>query len=96
MKKPNILFVFDDQHRYTALGSSGNAFIRTPNFDQLASQGMVFENAFSSCPLCGPYRAQLLTGRYSHANGVVDNEYRLRDDLPTLPAVAIAASTRFG
>lgn len=83
--KPNILFVFADQLRYGALGSSGNKVVRTPNLDRLADQGVVFNQAFASHPLCSPYRAHLMTGRYAHRNGVLDNEYRLRRDQTTLP-----------
>lgn len=82
--KPNILFIFADQLRYSALGSSGNDVIKTPNLDKFASQGVVFDNAFSSCPICSPYRAQVFTGRYSHKNGVMDNEYKLRTDQVTI------------
>jgi arylsulfatase A-like enzyme len=77
--RPNILFVFSDQQRYEALGSSGNRIIKTPNFDKIAEQGIVFDQALASHPLCAPYRAQLMTGRYSHANGVVDNDYKLKE-----------------
>jgi len=55
-KKPNILFVFADQLRFSALGSSGNRVVRTPHFDRLASEGLVFDNAFANHPLCSPYR----------------------------------------
>ncbi len=79
-KRPNILFVFADQLRYSALGSSGNRVVRTPNFDRLASEGLVFENAFANHPLCSPYRANILTGKYGFANGVPDNEYVLWDN----------------
>ena len=85
MSHPNILFVFADQLRYGTLGCEGNAVIRTPNIDRLAGEGAVFEQAFSSCPVCSPYRGQIVTGNYSHANGVMDNEYRLFDDQRTLP-----------
>ena len=81
---PNILFVFADQLRYTALGGSGNPDLQTPNLDRLAHDGIVFDGAFSSCPICSPYRAQLITGRYAHTNGVVCNEYRLFDDQTTI------------
>ncbi|MBL7153701.1 MAG: sulfatase [Phycisphaerae bacterium] len=84
-KRPNILFVFADQLRYSAMGSSGNRIVRTPNFDRLASQGLVFDNAFASHPLCSPYRANILTGKYGFANGVPDNEYVLWDNQVTLP-----------
>jgi len=59
--------------------------VRTPNIDRLAGEGVVFDQAFSGCPICSPYRGQLLTGRYGHSNGVVDNEYRLRPGEVTLP-----------
>jgi arylsulfatase A-like enzyme len=90
-KRPNILFVFADQLRYSAMGSSGNQVIHTPNLDRLASQGLVFDNAFSSHPLCSPYRAQIITGRYGFANGVPDNEYVLWEDQITLPQALKAA-----
>jgi arylsulfatase A-like enzyme len=77
MNKPNILFIFADQLRYSALACNGNRIVRTPNFDRLAKEGVVFDNAFSGCPICSPYRGQILTGRYSHINGVICNEYRL-------------------
>lgn len=84
-KKPNIVFVFADQQRYSSLGCNGNPVVKTPNIDRLAAEGMSFDNAFSSCPICSPYRAQILTGLYSHQNGVVCNEYKMRTDITTLP-----------
>ena len=83
-KKPNILFVFADQLRYSALGSSGNQVVRTPSFDRLAAEGLVFDNALANHPLCSPYRANILTGKYGFANGVPDNEYVLWDNQVTL------------
>ena len=85
MTPPHIVYVLDDQHRYCALGSSGNPIVLTPNLDRLAGEGMVLDQVFSSCPICAPHRAQLFTGRYSHCNGVPDNEYRMRADQTTLP-----------
>lgn len=87
MSKPNILFIFSDQQRYNALGCTGNSTVRTPAIDRLADDGIVFDQAFSSCPICSPYRGQLLTGRYSHANGVIDNEYELFDNQETIAHV---------
>lgn len=84
MPRPNIIFVFSDQQRYDSLGCTGNRIVRTPALDRLASQGMLFRQAFSSCPICSPYRAQILTGRFSHCNGVLDNEYEMRHDQTTL------------
>ena len=96
MKRPNILFVFSDQHRYGALGSSGNATVRTPNLDRLAAEGATFDQAFSCYPLCSPYRAQMLTGTYCHRNLVVCNEYALKGGQPTLAHVLGRAGYRTG
>ena len=84
MSQPNIVYVFADQLRYDAVGFNGNPVVRTPSLDRLAREGMVFDEAISVCPICGPYRGQLLTGRYSHANGVMDNEYLLADGQETI------------
>ncbi len=86
-QRPNILFVFSDQQRYSALGANGNRVVQTPALDGLAAEGMVCDNMFSNHPLCSPYRAILLTGRYGWQNLVIDNEYRPRRDIPTLPGV---------
>ena len=96
MTRPNILFVFSDQHRYGALGSSGNAMVRTPNLDRLAAEGATFDQAFSCYPLCSPYRAQMLTGTYCHRNLVVCNEYALKGGQPTLAHVLGRAGYRTG
>ena len=85
IQRPNILFVFSDQQRYSALGANGNPVIRTPFIDSMAKEGLVCDNMFSNHPLCSPYRAILLTGRYGWQNRVIDNEYRPRRDIPTLP-----------
>jgi arylsulfatase A-like enzyme len=96
MNRPNIIFIFSDQQRYSALGCTGNSVIRTPAFDRLASEGVLFEQAFSSCPICAPYRGQILTGRYSHKNGVPDNEYGLFDEQTTLAQSLKAVGYRTG
>lgn len=59
---PNILFMMADQMRADALSCAGNAAIKTPNLDKLASEGVRFANAFSSTPSCTPARAAILTG----------------------------------
>ena len=86
-KSPNIVFVFSDQQRYSALGINGNDVIQTPILDAMAAEGMVCDNMFSNHPLCSPYRAILLTGRYGWQNLVIDNEYSPRKDIPTLPGI---------
>ena len=81
--RPNIVFVFSDQQRYSALGANGNPVVRTPVLDRLAAEGMACDNMYSNHPLCSPYRAILLTGQFGWRNGVIDNEYRPRRDIPT-------------
>ncbi len=75
--RPNILFVFADQLRYASLGCCGNPRVRTPNIDKLAAQGALLTNAISGFPLCTPYRAMLLTGRYCQSTGVPTNDVLL-------------------
>jgi len=78
-KRPNVVYVFADQMRACAMGCMGNAQIITPNLDRLAGEGLLVTNAISCQPVCSPYRAQLMTGRYSHATGMIHNDIRLPD-----------------
>jgi arylsulfatase A-like enzyme len=78
-KKPNVVFVFADQMRAHAMGCMGNDQVITPNLDQMAADGLLVTNALSIQPVCTPYRAQLLTGRYGHSTGVIHNDIRLPD-----------------
>jgi len=71
--KPNVLLVFDDQLRADVCGIYGCRNITTPNIDRLASEGVVFTNSVSSCPLCTPYRGMLQTGRYPTHSGILFN-----------------------
>lgn len=86
-KQPNIVYVFADQMRAHALGCYGNRTVPTPHLDAMAAAGTVFDNALSTWPVCSPYRAMLLTGRYPMANGTVSNDTAVRDDLPTVAKV---------
>jgi arylsulfatase A-like enzyme len=65
-RRPNILFVLSDQHRATDLGCYGNPNISTPRLDAFAAQGARAKVAVSNTPVCGPYRASLMTGMYTH------------------------------
>ena len=64
--RPNVVWIFGDQHRAQALGCMGDANVHTPNIDALAADGVTFSRAVSGCPLCCPYRGSLLSGRYPH------------------------------
>jgi arylsulfatase A-like enzyme len=73
----NLLFIFADQLRAGDLGCEGNPDAITPNLDAMAASGVRFTNAVSTCPVCTPYRAALLTGKYPLSNGMVINDIRL-------------------
>ncbi len=71
--RPNILFIYSDDHTFQAVSaykSFLSGVIETPNIDRLAAEGMLFENAFCTNSICSPARASVLTGKYSHKNGV--------------------------
>lgn len=86
-RKPNIVFVFADQLRYSAVGCLGDRQVITPNMGKLASQGMSLTNAISGFPVCTPYRASLLTGRYGQSTGVVKNNIPVPDTRNSFPRI---------
>lgn len=72
-ERPNLIFVFTDQHRKQALGFRNEDPVITPNIDRFARESMVFTDAISSTPICSPYRAMLMTGRYPLNTGITAN-----------------------
>ena len=76
-KRPNVIYVFADQLRHASCGYSGDPYARTPNMDRLAAEGCNLTQAVSSTPVCAPYRASLMTGKYQSSTGMVINELRL-------------------
>lgn len=72
MNRPNFLFIFMDDMGWKDLSCAGSSFYETPNIDRLCSEGMKFENAYASCPVCSPSRASFLTGKYPARVGVTD------------------------
>jgi N-acetylglucosamine-6-sulfatase len=74
--RPNIVFIFSDDHAVQAISSYGGRLTRvapTPNIDRIAREGALFENSFCGNAICGPSRASILTGKLSHLNGFMDN-----------------------
>lgn len=65
--KPNILLIISDDLTTTAVGAYGNSIAKTPHIDQLAREGLLFQNAYSQYPVCGPSRASLMFGYYPSA-----------------------------
>jgi arylsulfatase A-like enzyme len=70
---PNILFIFSDDHACQAISAYGSRINQTPNIDRIAREGALFENSFCSNAICAPSRAVVLTGKFSHVNGKIDN-----------------------
>ena len=83
-ERPNILFVMADQLRHDACGFENRFDMHTPRIHELARQGVRYTDAVSMAPLCGPFRASLLSGCFSSTTGYVVNEVRARTDLPAL------------
>ena len=73
-KRPNFIIIMTDDHAKNAISAFGSRMINTPNIDRIAKEGIKFNNAFVTNALCGPSRAVILTGKYSHINGFKDNE----------------------
>lgn len=89
-RRPNIIWIFGDQHRGCATGYAGDPNVHTPNLDRLAVEGTVFRNAVAGTPLCCPFRGSLLTGRYPH-NCVPGHEDPLPEGMPTIADAYTAA-----
>lgn len=69
-QRPNILFVMSDDHAAHAISAYSDKLIQTPNLDRLAKEGITFNHVFAANSICTPSRATILTGQYSHINGV--------------------------
>ena len=72
-QRPNILFIFSDDHAWQTVSAYGSDLLQTPHIDRLADEGMRFDRCLISNPLCGPSRATVLTGTHSHVNGFWSN-----------------------
>ncbi len=79
-RPPNILFIFSDDHAYQSIGAYGSRLVETPHLDQLAKSGMRFDRCLVTNSICGPSRATILSGKYSHANGFLTNGGKMRFD----------------
>jgi arylsulfatase A-like enzyme len=91
-QRPNILFVMTDDQTVRELSAYGlNSILQTPNMDRIASAGTRFDRCYCTNALCAPSRATVLTGLFSHANGITGNSEKageveaLRSDIPTYP-----------
>lgn len=83
--RPNILLIYTDDHTCQAISAYGSRINRTPNIDALALAGMRFDNCLVTNSICCPMRAAVLTGKYSHLNGVYTNRNRFDTQQPVFP-----------
>jgi len=72
-QRPNIVLIVSDDHSYQTISAYGSKFMQTPNIDRIANEGIRFDKAYVTNSICGPSRAVILTGKYSHKNGFKDN-----------------------
>ncbi len=84
IEKPNILFILSDQHAFNVMGSYGNKVVRTPNLDELASEGVSFDNIYTPSPICLPARMSILTGKFPYNHHCWTNSDTLASDIPTM------------
>lgn len=83
-EQPNIIFFFSDQQRWDTLGCYGQRLPISPNLDKMAKEGVLFENAFTVQPVCGPARAVIQTGTYATESGCWRNGIALPTDAKTI------------
>ena len=84
-KRPNILFIMSDDHAYQAVSAYSDKLINTPNIDRIADEGILFTNACVTNSICAPSRATILTGKFSHLNGKIDNHAKFDTTQVTFP-----------
>lgn len=93
-RPPNIVFIFSDDHAWQAISAYGESrkLLQTPNIDRLAREGMRFDRCLVTNSICGPSRATILTGKYSHLNGFYNNSNsRFDGSQTTFPKLLQAA-----
>ncbi|MFK7736356.1 MAG: sulfatase [Pirellulaceae bacterium] len=83
--RPNILFIFTDDHCQQALSAYDDSRIVTPNMDRIAREGMRFDRCYVTNSICGPSRATIQTGKYSHLNGFIRNGNKFDGTQQTFP-----------
>ncbi len=83
--RPNLLFLWTDQHRGDSVPWAGNTTVKAPNLGQLAGQSFCFDRAYCAQPVCTPSRGTIMTGLYPHNHGSVQNNIRLEASKKCLP-----------
>ena len=83
--RPNIIFIMTDDHTKQAISAYGSQLIQTPNIDRIAEEGIRFDLSFVTNSICAPSRAVMLTGKYSHINGMRANMDQFDTEQMTFP-----------
>lgn len=83
--QPNIIFIMSDDHAEKAISAYHDNLVQTPQIDRIAKEGVRFEKSFVTNSICAPSRAVLLTGKYSHLNGLKDNRDEFDSSQQTFP-----------
>lgn len=95
--RPNIVFIFTDDHAWQTISAYGSKLIQTPNLDRLAHEGIRFDRCLVPNSICGPSRATVLTGTYNHINGFYNNvNCRFDGSQTTFPKLLQAAGYQTG
>jgi arylsulfatase A-like enzyme len=84
-KFPNVILITTDQQRKDSLGCYGSDFVHTPNLDRLAEEGVTFDRAYCTSPVCTPSRATLFTGKYVSKHGAWNVGTSVPEDRNSLP-----------
>jgi choline-sulfatase len=90
VNKPNILFIMSDEHNASVMGTAGDKIVKTPNLDQLAHEGVVFDNCYTPSPICVPARLSITAGKYISKCGAWSNESMLESDNITSIATVLS------
>ncbi|GMW02495.1 MAG: sulfatase [Candidatus Hydrogenedentota bacterium] len=95
-RQPNIVYLFSDEHRWQSMSHTELPPVRTPNMTRMRDEGFEFSNCISNYPVCSPYRAMLMTGRWPYEQGVIDNNIPLSPDQMTIGKAFQAAGYTTG
>ena len=93
---PNVIFVFSDEHRYQSMGHTEMPAMETPTMDRMAAEGFSFRQCVSNYPVCSPYRAMVMTGKWPYQTGVIDNGIPLSPEEGIVGKAFQAAGYRTG
>ncbi|MDA1235426.1 MAG: sulfatase [Acidobacteria bacterium] len=95
-RRPNVLYVFSDQHRACSMPGQAYNDAESPVLQALAAESVSFSNCISNYPVCSPYRGVLMTGRWPQETGIIDNAFPLKEDETTIGEVFERGGYRTG